>query len=184
MPTRNPTDRRRQQLAHMDSHKLDAICEPAIATVQAILALPSPGPSPTLRGTAGKYLNDALASVAGYRRAPIRKMKNLLSKLCTPGKAYPYADLPPKGPGEELIELAKDVVKAMPLLRGDEAATSARRLLKLIDEFYPITPTELTKIKRALAKFVPDYIEPPDLRAQFIPHLTLPLMKMPPAGHA
>ncbi len=78
-----------------------------------------------------------MGSVAGYRGAPIRKTKNLLSKLCTPGIPYPYAQLPPKGPGEEIIDIANEAIRLMPHMRTKDAETLAHRLLIKITELYP-----------------------------------------------
>jgi hypothetical protein len=172
-------------LKHMDSRKLDAIVDPAIGTAEGILALAKRNPeavSLILGGTAGKYLSDAMGKVAGYKGAPIRKMKNLLSKLCTPGMPYPYAELPPKGIDEQEIELAEEAIRLMSHLEGHEATTLARRTLALFHKTFTLLPPHAEKQMRILAKFVPNYVPPPD---DINAHNMLQahaLMKMPSAG--
>lgn len=162
---------RRMQLETMDHRKINAICDTPIATAEAILSLPSP--SPTLRGTCAKQLSEAMASLSGFKGAPTRKMKSLVTKLCPPGRTIPYATLPPMAPGEELIELARDVVKAMPHLRGHQAKAISSKLLRLLDQFFPTVPAEIRKVHQTLQKFVPDYVPSPDFLAQFQDRRTL-----------
>jgi hypothetical protein len=201
---------RRKQLKHIDSLKLERMCAPAIGTADAILNLATYNPkavSMTLRGTAGKYLNDTMGRVAGYKGAPMRKMRALLNKLCPPAihaSAHPYPYKPlPHDIGDEIIDLANEVLRVWPLLRTQEGKDLAHRILTKVTELYPIIPPELKRQVKALAGADPTYSFPPNLLAQFEEHYSLfeqlegkntPneryqravnfLLKLPPQGNA
>ena len=113
--TRNsasPYTWRQQQLSHMEQRKIDQIVDPVIATAESILNY-SINPTPTLRGTAAKQIRNAMGAVAGYKGAPMRKMQNLIKKLCPRAPYeipyYPTAELPPKNIIEEITDLATEV---------------------------------------------------------------------------
>ena len=83
-------------MKHMSSKQLDAIVDPAIGTAESILALAKRNPEavgPGIRGTTAKYVDDAIAKVAGYKGAPIRRMQNLIKKLCPEHITYPITPL-------------------------------------------------------------------------------------------
>jgi hypothetical protein len=141
--------RRRQlekQMEELDlsfPNKIKRIVSCPIATAEAVLSLPPPGPSPILCGTCAKRLSKAIASVPGYRNVPTRTMRGLIKKL-NRRVSYPYAELPPKTYDEELVELVDDMIrKIFPHLRHHECTPIARRLLALITKESPIIPDYL-----------------------------------------
>ena len=191
----------------MDQRKIDAICDPAIGTAQSILDLAARNPkavSLILRGTAGKYLRRHDGLNRRLSRCSHQEDEKPSLQALYPGHSIPLRRTPTQSFDEEVIELADYALKRFAYLRTHEAEALARRLLALFQK-YSIGPSQAKKQINTLSKFVPDYKPEPDLRAQFIPHLTLAeqlqafdqdhrhkkyleqaraLMKMPPAGHA
>ena len=203
--------RRRKELARMDKlspydqiselNYIDAIVDPAISTAEAVLALPPPNPSLIIRGTTAKYLQTAISKLAGYRKAPIRKMKALLHQLCKSNTPFPFAPLPPKGIGEEVSDLVLEAHKLEAQLRHPESTELARKALDLLEKTFPITPRPLKRAKNAYIYIQmvndPTFKPPAEAISQkelaiklglYVPPSLFEQMQgfidMPPAGHA
>jgi hypothetical protein len=116
----------------MPHDELERIFSGPIGTAEGILADPPFDASNKLRGTLAKQLQEAIASLAGYRNAPVRTMRTLISRICLPGKVYPWVALGPKSYDEEILDLVDDALRLLPTRTEPEAATFARRLLRLI----------------------------------------------------
>jgi hypothetical protein len=154
---------RRCQLEIIPKNKLDALVDPAIATAISILNN-IPNPSDTLRGTAYKYLKNAMGSVAGYNGAPLRKMNALLRQLCPdiPYKVpfYPSLPLSPKTIDEEYKDFADQALQALPYLRTYQAKALARRLLATMHKLgNPFLPHNLKKHRDIFLKFDPTFTD-------------------------
>jgi len=213
MPTRtNRPDSyawRRLQLDNMDANPnlIDRIVDTPIKTAESILNLATHNPkavSLVLRGTAAKQIQNAMGAIAGYKKAPLRKMRAIIQELC-PGAPYqvpyyPHAELPPKNIIEEIETLATEVVDLLAYLKTHEANEISHRMLKLIEK-YDCLSNDLKRQVTILAKFDPTYRPPPNFSAQFQEHKSLSeqleqmnkdhryaqalkLFTTPPKGHA
>jgi hypothetical protein len=131
---------RRRQLQRMPHDKLERIFSGPIGTALSVINNPTFDASDKLRGTIAKQITEAIASLAGYRNAPIRTMRTFLTRLCLPGKVYPWVALPPKSYDEEILDLVDDAIKLLPKFTDAEAAITARRMLRLLYKEFPIIP--------------------------------------------
>jgi hypothetical protein len=141
----------------MPHDELERIFSGPIGTAEGILADPPFDASDKLRGTIAKQLQEAIASLAGYRNAPTRTMRALLTRLCLPGKVYPWVALGPKSHDEEILDLVDDAIRLLPSCTESKATILARRCLRLIYRKFSIIPSSVRKRIAALSEYDPAY---------------------------
>jgi hypothetical protein len=148
---------RRRQLQRMSPDELERIFSGPIGTAKSVMDNPSFDASNKLRGTIAKQLQEAITSLAGYRNAPTRTMRTLLTRLCLPGKVYPWVALPEKSYDEEILDCVDDAIRLLPSCTESEAITFVRRMLRLLYKEFPIIPSAVRKRIAVVSEYDPAY---------------------------